>query len=153
MELNLDNRLAARDAFGNQIQLLTPLMQNPQADSADKKNLASALGARSWENALLGDPWAALSDAEQGSILDNQQVFIEVNKGDAYLLLGQPDAARKIYLAVVDRQPEFRDDILSDLNEMGSHPELKVDPKVLANIRSEVTKHKPSNSQGVADKR
>jgi len=152
MELNLNNTLAAREAFGSEIELLMPLTENPHADPADKRSLAAALGVRSWENALLGDFWTALSDAEKGSFLDSKQMFIEVNKGDAYLLLGQPEAARKIYLAVVDRQPELRADILSDLNEMGSHPELKADPKVLASIRSELTNHKPSNPQGVASK-
>ena len=153
IESNLDNKSAERDAYGKEIELLLPLInktEDAKTASSDRKTLASAFGNRSWGNALLGDPWAALSDAQQGSILDNTQTYIEVNKGDAYLLLGQVDAARKIYFAITDENAY--QGLLHDLDDIGSHPELKVDPKVIASIRNDLTKRTPSDPRAAVDK-
>jgi hypothetical protein len=74
LEIQYGNRKATRDAYDKEIALLKPLIQNMQANSSDKEHLANAFGVRSWENSLLGDPWAALSDADQGLALDGSAV-------------------------------------------------------------------------------
>jgi len=139
-EIALENRRAACDAYGKVIQLLKPLVENLHATAADKTLLANAFGVRSWENSLLGDPWAALSDADQGLALDSRQIFIRLNKADAYLLLGQSEKAREIYFAAASDPgcKGCRDAILGDLTEIQSHPELKVDPNVLARLQDEL---------------
>jgi tetratricopeptide (TPR) repeat protein len=144
LELEVNDRTAARDALSSEIEVLKPLIDDTHATKDDRENLASALGLRSWENSLLGDPWAALADAEQGLFIDSDKKFIQINKADAYLLLGQSETARKIYLAVADKPPNtgatWRKSILEDLEEIKNHPELKVDPTVLASLQSELKK-------------
>ena len=140
IESQRDNYRAARWAFDNEIELLRPLVQNSQATADDKERLGLAFGIRSWMNSLLGDPWAALVDAEQGLLLDKNKIATRVNRADAYLLLGQVEKARTLYLelAADTECPTCKKEILNDLSEIQSRPELKVDPKVLASLTDEL---------------
>lgn len=145
LESELGNQRAAHDAHDKEIELLQPLIESLAASEDDKRLLAGAFGGRSWENTLLGDPWNALSDADQGLVLDSQLDFIRLNKADAYLLLGQFDKAREIYLSFADEAKckWCRDSILEDLAELQAHPELKVDPHLLTSLQEELKRGKP----------
>lgn len=137
------HREASRRAYDQTVQRLKPLAVSTSATAADRKRLADVLGGRSWDDLLLGDCWAALSDADEGFFIDNEEIFVEINKADAYLALGQVDAARKIYAANADKRlgsSTYRETILEDLDEMEHHPELKLDHKALASVREELKK-------------
>jgi tetratricopeptide (TPR) repeat protein len=150
VENNLGNHRAARHAYDKEIELLKPLLENLQATAADKERLAGAFGSRSWKNTLLGDAWAALSDADQGLALDSRRTFIRLNKADAYLLLGQADKAREIYFpAATDPDCKWcKDTIIGDLVEIQNRPELKVDPKLLAGLQDELKRTTPQLKTG-----
>ena len=144
-EDSLNNHQAALNSLTDEIKMLRPFLDSRTA----REKLASALGVRSWENLLMGNFWEALSDADEGLVLDPTKNFIRVNQGDSYLLLGQVGKARDTYVAISEEKcseiKKCGDSILEDLAEIEKHPEFKLDPSVIANLRDELKK--PSKPQ------
>ena len=145
IESQRGNNSVARWGYEKQIDLLRPLVQNARANANDKDRLAYALGIRAWLNVLLGEPWAAVADAEQAYLLNPSHIPIGVNRADAYLAIGQADRARELYLEMVSDSTceRCKIEILHDISEMQAHPELKIDPKLLASLQDELKRAKP----------
>ncbi len=129
--------VAARAATDAQITLLRPLAEQP----AGKTPLARAYGHRSWYDVLLGDSAAAVKDAETGLGLDAKELWILTNEAHGYLLAGNVEAARRIYLDNAGKQlagETFKHAVLDDFKQFRERPPPRLDLKVLAKVEAEL---------------
>jgi tetratricopeptide (TPR) repeat protein len=124
VELKMGDVAAAKKTYEARADTLEGLVKIARdADTnapgpSTKKNLVSALGSASWAALLANRPQPAAKYAEEALALDPSQIWIDINRAHAYLLLGRFNEAMNIYRARKDlRRPNnksYTDDIKDD---------------------------------------
>jgi TPR repeat protein len=114
------NPTAAHQAFEMALALALGTLQGEPNNAVYANDVA-------WQQLLVGDAKDALVMADQAisdatgadGVLPADKIWLIINKADALMLLGQTDAARKIYLAYRNVQDDgngnaWRTDVLGD---------------------------------------
>lgn len=129
---------AARQAADKQIAVLRTLAERP----AGRTSLAKAYGNRSWFDLFLGDFAAAVKDAEAGLSFDAGETWVLTNKAHGFLLAGNVEAARKIYLENAGKTvlsgKTFRQTVLDDFKRLRQRPPPKLNLAAMAKIEAEL---------------
>jgi TPR repeat protein len=109
---------AAHEAFTQALDLELSILNEMPSDPPSMSNVA-------YQWLLVGVPANALSMANFALVQPSDQIWMEVNKADALMLLGQTDAARAAYLKHKAADPDGKGstwgaDILEDFDTFRS---------------------------------
>jgi energy-coupling factor transporter ATP-binding protein EcfA2 len=142
---------AARAATDRRIKVLRTMVERPKPAPEARQWLATAYGSRSWYDLMVGDFAAAVRDSSTCLEYDGKAKWCVVNQAHGYLLGGQVEQARKIYLEKADQVIDgkrFEQYVLKDFKDLRAQPPPNADLSLLAKVEEELAARRHAGAAG-----